>query len=682
MKVLRPLNIIISHGPELINAGLDPWEFSLQVAGLSRCRVLLLDPALPEPEQQARLDAFLYDKSPQPMIVAAMDPERRAAGTLRLLREKFRINPDLLAQVDLQAALEHPRRRSRTKKGLELINLTAAQVLRAQPITSQEVPVSTRVLVWGDSLAALTAARDLAAAGYPVILAAPGAGLRPLDPEAPQVDSLSEPLAELVQEVRSHPGIQILTNALMVDLAGEAGNFTVRLETSPGQQQEERVGALILAPELTLAADPGLLGLVDHPGVLPQGQLEELLTASPEDLAGRLGTAAGEAQVALLAGFAPVSPPAALHRALTAAGRLLKLENLRVLLLLGHARVADPGLEAALRQAQDAGLIVYKLQEPPRVAPAEDLLKLTFFDPVMFRSAVLNVNLLAYEEEYQAAPENAALAGLLQLPLAPRGFLQGDNVHLLPVATLRRGIYVAGSGRGVMSLSQAAAEAQAAALEVRQLLVQGMALAPQGRAVVDRARCVLCLTCYRLCPHRAISYDNRAVISELACQGCGVCASECPNDAIQIYNYTDEQIVAAFDAFDYQLTPRIVAYLCQNSAWEAYQAALKLKHAALPLGFTAMKMPCAGKIDPFYLLKAFTRGAAGVLVLACHPDNCKSHRGNQYAAWRVELTQNLLAEAGIDPRRLQYRTLAANSPQDFLDGVADLLASLEAPPAA
>ena len=208
-------------------------------------------------------------------------------------------------------------------------------------------------------------------------------------------------------------------------------------------------------------------------------------------------------------------------------------------------------------------------------------------------------------------------------------------------------------------------------------LRRGKAAALKGRSVVDRGRCVLCLTCYRLCPHGAISWDNRAIINELACQACGVCASQCPNEAIQIRNFTDDQVVAALETVDPRLTPKIVAFLCKNSAWEAYQAALKMHRTVLPLGFTPLRMPCAGKIDIDYLLKAFTFGADGVLVLGCHPDNCKSQEGIMHARWRVDQTQVMLAEAGVDPQRLIYRSIAANSPQDFVAAVNHLLELLE-----
>ena len=113
------------------------------------------------------------------------------------------------------------------------------------------------------------------------------------------------------------------------------------------------------------------------------------------------------------------------------------------------------------------------------------------------------------------------------------------------------------------------------------------------------------------------------------------------------------------------------------TGWEAYHAALHLEHVPLPLGFTPMRMPCAGKIGIDYLLQAFALGADGVLVLSCHPDNCKSQQGNEHALWRVERAQVLLSEAGVDPQRLLFKTLAPNSPGDFLAAVTQLMENLE-----
>jgi coenzyme F420-reducing hydrogenase delta subunit/Pyruvate/2-oxoacid:ferredoxin oxidoreductase delta subunit len=427
---------------------------------------------------------------------------------------------------------------------------------------------------------------------------------------------------------------------------------------------------MILAPELRL--EPGdITAPADHPRILTQTKLEEILAASEgsKDLPG------------LIAFLGADSHPLALRRALDAAQKLLSLDNYRVLLFVRDAKVAAPDLEAELEEAAASGLIVVKLPRLPELSLETGRPRLTYFDPVMHEEMNLSCDLAVLAEVYAPAADNAALGEILGLFPGPGGFLQSGNVRNLPVITNRRGIYVAGPARGAAALDQAFAEADAAVSQIHLLLGEGMATAPRGRAVVDRGRCVLCLTSHRRSPPAAVSWDNRAVINELACHGCGVCASQCPNEAIQIRNFTDDQVVAALDTLDPRLTPKIIAFMCQNSAWEAYQAALKMQQTVLPLGFTPLRMPCAGKMDIDYLLKAFTHGADGVLVLGCHPDNCKSQQGNEHALWRVERAQTMLAEAGVDPRRLVFRTMAANSPRDFLAAVhhlADVLGALKA----
>ena len=433
---------------------------------------------------------------------------------------------------------------------------------------------------------------------------------------------------------------------------------------------------MILAPELSLSPGEAAAGAASHPRILTQSRLEDLL-AAPEEAA-LLDPEAARLRVAFLGGD---SHPLALGRTLSAARRLLSRDNCQVFLFIRDAKVGAPDMEAALGQAQSSGLIVFKLPQLPALGLTDDRPRLTFFDPVMHEAESLACDLVVLDEVYRPAADNAALAEVLHLFPGPGGFLQGDNVRFLPVITNRRGVYVVGAGRGVMDLDQALAEADAAILEVQQLLGRGASIAPKGRSVVDRGRCVLCLTCHRVCPHGAVTWDNRAIINELACQGCGVCASQCPNDAIQIRNFTDDQVVAALETLDPRLTPRIIAFMCKNSAWEAYHAAMKLGQVNLPLGFTPLKMPCAGKIDIDYILKAFTYGADGVLVLACHQDNCKSQQGNLHAQWRVERAREMLAEAGVDPRRLVFKTLAANTPQDFLaavESLAEVLGTLKA----
>ncbi len=668
----RELDIILAHGPELTAGGLDYYKLGLWAAGLPNSRILALAPMLDAPELEARLKAFLHQGAKNPILLAALDPQHRARTIIRVLLDEFALNPELLTVLDLQEAMGYPDPRACSLKAHNLIRLAASMVTRAQPITSQELKVSPQVLVWGDSYAALKAAADLAHLGYQVFHAIPEALPGPVIPCGKSTQVPTQDLENLGREVQSLAAVHLIPGAEIVEVQGSAGDFLVKLRTPQGLRQE-KVGALILAPEMLLAAIPQFGETISHPRVLHHTRLEVLL-ASPGEAEKLLDPSADRLRVALVGGD---SNPLALRRALGSVSHLLAWDNCQVFLFIRDAKVGAPDMEAILEEAQGAGLIVFKLPQLPALSLDGELPRLTFYDPVMHQEETIPCDLVILDEAQQPAPGNASLAEILRLFPGPAGFLQADNVRNLPVITNRRGIYVAGPGRGAVDLDQAFFEADAAVSEVHQLLGAGLAQAPKGRAVIDRGRCVLCLTCHRLCPHGAVTWDNRAIINELACQGCGVCASQCPNEAIQIHNFSDDQVIAAMNTLDPRLTPKIVAFMCKNSAWEAYHAALKMDQAVLPLGFTPLRMPCAGKIDIDYLIRAFTMGADGVLVLACHPDNCKSQQGNEHALWRVERARAMLAETGVDPRRLVFQTLAANSPRGFLTAVDQLIMNLE-----
>ena len=100
-------------------------------------------------------------------------------------------------------------------------------------------------------------------------------------------------------------------------------------------------------------------------------------------------------------------------------------------------------------------------------------------------------------------------------------------------------------------------------------------------------------------------------------------------------------------------TSRITALCCQKALY----AGLKPEEIsrAWVEGVQIIETPCSGKVDPIYLLKAFEKGADGVVVLACDQRLCATLEGARRIHKRVERTQRLLAEAGIEPQRLILR---------------------------
>ncbi len=67
-----------------------------------------------------------------------------------------------------------------------------------------------------------------------------------------------------------------------------------------------------------------------------------------------------------------------------------------------------------------------------------------------------------------------------------------------------------------------------------------------------------------------------------------------------------------------------------------------------------------------HILKAFEKGAKGVLVLGCEDGACHHLTGNTRAKERVKCSEMLLKEAGIDSGRVRMFNLAPNAPHKFV----------------
>jgi len=169
----------------------------------------------------------------------------------------------------------------------------------------------------------------------------------------------------------------------------------------------------------------------------------------------------------------------------------------------------------------------------PRIDQAQDgPVTILFTDEVSGRMVRLHSDVTVVDETVVPSEELQRLSRILDLGTDAAGFLQTANVHRWPVFTNRRGILAAGPARAVLMPEEIKADAAAAAGAV--LGVTRESESAQNKAVIQSAKCVRCLTCYRLCPHRSIQKAGRITVAPEACEGCGICAAECPRGAITL----------------------------------------------------------------------------------------------------------------------------------------------------
>lgn len=91
-----------------------------------------------------------------------------------------------------------------------------------------------------------------------------------------------------------------------------------------------------------------------------------------------------------------------------------------------------------------------------------------------------------------------------------------------------------------------------------------------------------------------------------------------------------------------------------------------------PNGLTALGLPCSGKLTIPYLLKAFEKGADGVVLCACPETECKNLEGNLRASRRTQAVEELVEEIGLGKGRVLMITKKEGQIEKVIDGVQKL----------
>jgi F420-non-reducing hydrogenase iron-sulfur subunit len=80
---------------------------------------------------------------------------------------------------------------------------------------------------------------------------------------------------------------------------------------------------------------------------------------------------------------------------------------------------------------------------------------------------------------------------------------------------------------------------------------------------------------------------------------------------------------------------------------------------------------CTGRVEPSFILKAFSVGADGVLVSGCHPGQCHYQMGNLSARRRVMALQLFLDAVGIGRDRLRLAWVSGSEAPKMAEVIAD-----------
>ena len=121
-----------------------------------------------------------------------------------------------------------------------------------------------------------------------------------------------------------------------------------------------------------------------------------------------------------------------------------------------------------------------------------------------------------------------------------------------------------------------------------------------------------------------------------------------------------------------EFKPLIVAFCCN---WCSYAGADLAGTSRLnyPANVKIIRVPCSCRVNTNFIIRAFQKGADGVVIAGCHPGDCHYSTGNYYTRRRFSIFINLLEYLGIEKERFKIDWISAAAANKFATVMNEVL---------
>jgi F420-non-reducing hydrogenase iron-sulfur subunit len=127
----------------------------------------------------------------------------------------------------------------------------------------------------------------------------------------------------------------------------------------------------------------------------------------------------------------------------------------------------------------------------------------------------------------------------------------------------------------------------------------------------------------------------------------------------------------------HEFEPRILGFLCN---WCCYAGAdlAGVSRYQYPPNIRVIRLMCSGRVDPAFILRAFSNGADGVFMGGCWPGECHYiTEGNYEAITVMHICRKFLELIGVNPERLRLEWVSASEGIRFAEVVTDFTGKLK-----
>jgi heterodisulfide reductase subunit A len=438
-----------------------------------------------------------------------------------------------------------------TEKAKDLVRMTVAKAALLEPQEEKKVRVEPTALVIGGGVSGMTAALNLARQGFDVHIVEKeeelGGMVRRLYKLYPTFVDADEFLHSVVKDVEREEKITVWTSAMVKDVEGYVGNFTVTIST---EEKEEivNVGTLIVAIG---AEEFRPEGFYNYNGttVITQLELEEKLRKCEE---GRDFSALGKTIVMIQCVGArgrkfpycsKVCCMTALKNALVIKDNVPDAE-----IYILHDGINVYGeYEYKLIEARERGIKFVKIgvENEPKVEGTN----VSVYHENIRKTIEVEADIIVLSTPLISTPEFERISKILKVPLGSDGFFYEAHVKLRPLDFATDGMYVCGTAHGPRDIPESIAQALGAASRASIPMARGFVVPEAITPVVDDVACVKCGICEDKCPYGALRLGEKLEVIDALCKGCGTCVAACPTGALDQRHFRNKEIEAQIRNF-------------------------------------------------------------------------------------------------------------------------------------
>jgi heterodisulfide reductase subunit A len=494
------------------------------------------------------------------VVIAACSPSMHEA-TFRRAAQAAGLNPYRVEIANIREQVSWPHRgapEQATEKAIETVRALVEKVRGDEQLTPLTLPIVRRALVVGGGIAGLTAALDIADAGYPVVLVERsdhlGGKMARLSSLYVDLDESEPLLQERIDAVLRHPLIEVLTGAEVTAFDGYVGNFEARIGTAT-----HTVGAVVVSTGFDLYAKASLpeYGGGRYADVVDSLEFEEMLRRGeirrPSD-----GRVPREVVWVQCAGSraperhnAHCSKICCMYVAKQAIAFRREVPGGQAYVFYIDIRSQGLGYDEFVQRAIEECGVVYLRGKVSKVVPGDEGLEVWGADTLAGKALRVQADLVVLAMAAVPSAGNRELARLMRVAIDESGFLAEAHPKLRPLESLTAGVFVAGAAQFPKDIREAVAQASGAAAKVLELFSQPEMVAEPTVAAVDERLCVGCGLCVEACPYDARelhAWKTLATVNAALCQGCGACAVACRNKATAVCNMSSAQVLAMLEA--------------------------------------------------------------------------------------------------------------------------------------